>query len=110
MLILSAKARQLIDGAVAHLDPRRQRVWSNWSSAHPVPSGPHDVSHEPPPRDALDVVMAALEAQDAQLRQRLSDPNISEDDVSDLDNDLSHLRAVCRAIQSYLVEVARASA
>ena len=108
MLIFSAKARQLIDGAITLLDPRRQQVWSTWSSAHPVLTGPHD-AHDPPPREVLDVVIEALEAQDAQMRQRLFDPNVSEDDVSDLDNDLSHLRSVWRAIQSHL-EVTRAPA
>jgi hypothetical protein len=101
MLILSAKARQLIDAAVEYLDPQQGQLWLKWSSG----SGGTQGGDVPPPRDALDVALAALEAEEARMQQRRSDPGLSDEEVSDLDNDLSHLRAVKRLIQSHLQPV-----
>lgn len=112
MLIFSAKARQLIDSAVTLLGPSQQQVWLMWSSQYPRVRGPLDAADDrqgPTPSDVVDVVLAALEAQDAQMRRRLSAPGLSDDDVSDLDNDLTHLRAVERAIYEH-IRPSRASA
>jgi hypothetical protein len=97
MLLFTAKTRGLIDRAVSALPEQRRRVWTMWAEEHPnvrVPDGPVDDGSPPPPRDVVFVVIAALEEFGATKRRRLAARDVSEDEISDLENDLTYIGAV----------------
>jgi len=102
MLIFSAKSRQVIDTAVAGLADQSQRdVWLAWSRAHPRVrrvNDPLDDGQGQLPPDVIDTVLAALEGLSSRMRLRRAEPGLSEDDHSDLDNDLSTIRSVEEAL------------
>lgn len=101
MLLLSESARQLIDAAVENLgDPARKQVWTAWANAHPRrrrAGDPWDDGDAPLPRDVVAVVLLALSEMGRRTRSRLDDPS-SEDAISDIDNDLSHIKAIARLL------------
>ena len=105
MLIFSPKARQLVDEAVMLLDQSQRRAWLAWSSEHDVSRGAGDQRDNGKgalPPEVVNAVLTALEAKKDRLRQRLRTPNLSEDEISDLDNDLTHVRSVERAVYENL--------
>ena len=105
MLIFSANARQLIDNAVASLDEPRQKAWRTWIAQQPVrrsAGDPLDDERGPLPAEIVNIVLSALEAMRDNLRRQLSAPGLSEDDISDLDNDVSHISSVERAVYQSL--------
>jgi len=90
---------------VTFLDASQQQVWAAWSAEHPDmrgPGQPADDKQGPLQSEVVDVVLAALEAHRTQMEGLRRDPTLSEDDVSDLDNDISHVRAVERAVYASL--------
>jgi hypothetical protein len=101
MTVFSAKARQLIDDAVALLPSPQTRAWTTWAAAHPE-ARQADTARREVPHDLAPIVLAALAAKAAQLRQLIDQPGMSEDAISDLDNDLSHLRAVEKGVKASL--------
>ena len=103
MYLLSAKTRDLIDAAVSALpDAEQRQIWREWVERHPrkrVPGGPARDDEAPlPPQVALVALTALREVENAKRSRRSSDET-SEDELSDLDNDLSYIGAVTRLIQ-----------
>jgi hypothetical protein len=95
MLLFTAKARGLIDGAVLALpDAGRRQIWAAWSKDHPrikVPDGPVDDGGPPPPRDVVFVALEALEELGATKRHQLNAGDISDDEASDIEMDLTYI-------------------
>lgn len=101
MLILSAGARRLINDAASLLPAGARQVWQAWADGHPQvrrAGDPSDDSKGALPKDVAGVILAALEAQRERMRLLRGRPGISEDEVSDLDNDISHIGSVERAV------------
>lgn len=102
MLNLSPLARQLIDEGVAALpNPQHRRVWTNWTREHPKarrPDDPLDDGRGPFPHEILNIILAALEHVSTKLLSQRARPALSEDEIADLDNDLSYVRSVERAV------------
>ena len=102
MLIFSPTARQLIDEAVAELPSEALRaIWTSWTREHPAVRQIGtwaDDGRGPFPREVLNIVFAALEGMSARLRLQRAEPTVSEDEIADLENDLSRIRSVERAL------------
>jgi hypothetical protein len=103
MLLFSAKTRQLINVAVDALpDPTQRQVWRTWAQEHPSirrPEGPTDDDGPPLPRDVCLVAVSALEALENNKRHRQNSTDMTEDELSDLDHDLSYIRAVTQLLR-----------
>jgi hypothetical protein len=103
MLILSAKARRVIDAAVEwYCNVPQQEKWGAWSVAHPTPIG-YGVMVETPdptsiPTDVADIILAALEDDLIDLDRMRQAGCTSEDDVCDLDNDITYRNLIKRNI------------
>lgn len=101
MLLLSEGARQVIDAAVQELgDAAQQKTWQNWARAHPRTrrdGDPWDDGGPPLPRDVVGVMLLALDEMAQRMRSRLDEP-ATEDEISDLDNDLSYIKAIARLL------------
>jgi hypothetical protein len=106
MLIFSAKARQVVDGAVAALsDPSQQSIWQGWAEQHPRvrrPGDPIDDGSGPLPNDVTGVILVALERVVSDLHQQRLRGEFPEDEVYVLDNDLSLVKSVERAVYQNL--------
>jgi hypothetical protein len=98
MLLLSAKARRFIDAAVNDLpDPEQREAWWAWARANPdvrTPDGPTDDRGEPIPVGIVAVALAALSRKVVRLRQRLGVALLDEDEISDVENDLTFIDTV----------------
>lgn len=100
MAVFSPKARQLIDAAIADTgEPRYGEIWRSWVIANRDVRQPGDkwegaITGVPP-----DVVIAAVYALEEMARRMLrqrENAHLSEDELSDIDNDLSHIKSVQR--------------
>jgi len=105
MLLFTAKTRGLIDRAVSELaDPPKQRIWLDWAREHSavrVPEGVSDDSGPPPPVEVVLVALAALELMEAGKRRRLKEGgDLSEDEISDLEQDLTYISGVSRVLHT----------
>jgi hypothetical protein len=104
MLILSAKARRMIDAAVAwYIDVPRQQVWFAWSTMHPT-AGTLDVMVDTPeqtflPKDVVEIILAALDTDILEMEEMRQLAGMSEDSISDLDNDITYCNLIKRNIQ-----------
>jgi len=102
MLLFTAKTRGLIDRAVGDLpDESRKRFWHDWTREHSrlrMPDGPLDDDGPPPPRDVVLTALAALEQLESTKRRRLSAADLTEDETSDLESDLTYISAVVRML------------
>jgi hypothetical protein len=100
MLIFSPKARQLIERAVSNFtDPSRATIWRTWADANPNvrrAGEPWDDGGPPLPDEVVDTALLALDRMENSFIRRKEAVNLSEDEISDLDNDLGHLHAVQR--------------
>ena len=96
--MLSAQSRQLIKTAVDLYGSSSQRVvWYQWANANRQVSTHADRLSAPKvPHAVLAAIMPALEQAWRAMLDRRETPGLSEDDISDLDNDLSHIRSVAR--------------
>jgi hypothetical protein len=102
MLLFTAKTRHLIDVAIQRLpDESHRQLWRAWVQKNPQlrrPDGIVDDGGPSPPRDVLLVMVSALDQLEANERQRMNSPGISEDERSDLENDLTYITAVSRLL------------
>jgi len=102
MLLLSQGARELIDAAVEELrDPDRREIWRAWANAHPGvrrATDPWDDGGLPLPQSVVEVVQSALEEMARRKRSRL-EAATSEDEISDLDNDLSYIKSIAQLLR-----------
>jgi hypothetical protein len=103
MLLFTAKTHGLIDRAVRDLpDESRRRLWRDWAREHSrlkVPGGPVDDDGPPAPRDVVLIALAALEQLEATKRQRLNIGGLTEDEISDLEGDLTYISAVSHMLR-----------
>ena len=105
MLIFSASARHLIDDAVTLLDFAKRRLWLAWSDENPrvrMPGDPLDDGEAPIADELAGIILAGLEAKRKQLEKFHSGQGLSEDEISDIDNDMSFIKAIERAIYDNL--------
>jgi hypothetical protein len=97
MMLLSQGARRLIEVAVDELgDPARKEVWRTWSTANPRvrrAGDPWDDTEAPVPSDVVAIALFALDEMARRKRIRVEIAS-TEDEISELDNDLSHIKAV----------------
>jgi hypothetical protein len=103
MLLFSAKTRRLLDIAVEALpDASRRAVWQGWVKEHPnirLPAGPTHNEEAPLPGAVAEVALSALEIMADRKKSRQQVPDVSEDELSELDNDLSYIGAVTQMIK-----------
>jgi hypothetical protein len=107
MAIFSPSARQLIDRAVAMTaDPRQKRIWLEWVAAHPEmrPAGDDWRSAgKTLPFEVVATAIYALEGMARRVRRDLENPTLSVDQISCLDNDLTHIESV----EKFLIHAAQ---
>lgn len=103
MQLFTWRTRRLIESAVEQLGDERQRqIWLSWSRDNSQlrhPGGSVDDDGGAPPREVLFVMLSALEHLEASKRQRLGTPNLSEDEISDLENDLTYISGLSRDLR-----------
>ena len=60
--------------------------------------------HTPtPPASVLSVMRAALQRLETSKRERLREPGMSEDETSDIENDLTYITALSRDLQQMAI-------
>jgi hypothetical protein len=103
MLLFTLKTRRLIDSAVQRLpDDARRQLWETWVKENPQlrrPGGITDDGGPPPPRDVVLVMQSALMDLEAAKRREMNAPHLSEDEISDLESDLTYIVAVSQLLQ-----------
>jgi len=98
MAIFSPKAKRLIDAAVADIgDEEQKAVWFTWASANASLRGP-GLSWQGTagtlPVEVATIALYALENMIKWKRARREMKDLSEDELSALDNDISHAKSV----------------
>ena len=88
-MILIGKARRFVAEAVAALPPREQEAWRAFDQ-----SERRDL-----PRDVAEIALRALEAAEHQMMDRIERPT-SENEYSDLVNDLCFVQAIADDLRS----------
>ena len=103
MLLFSAKSRQLVDNAVNALpDDYRRGVWRTWAREHPLvrqPGRPLDDGGPPLPGNVADAALSALRHMADAKRNRRTASDLSEDELADLESDLTYIAAVAKQIE-----------
>ncbi len=98
MAVFSPKAKQLISAAMAGVSEREyQEIWWSWVSTHPDvrhPGEPWQNATAGLPYKVAVAAVYALEEMARRLRREREKANLTEDQASDLDNDLSHIESV----------------
>ena len=104
MAVFSPNAKQLISAAIADVSqPEYKQTWWAWVHAHPDVRGPGDRWQNATAGLPVEVIIAALwalEEMARRLRWRREWASASEDELSELDNDLSRIKSV----QKFLVQ------
>ena len=95
MTKLSPKATRFVDFAMRDMDHQSKAVWEGI-----------DPKRDLPP-EAVKVVLSALDHFERFLRVRLASPRLSEDEASDLSNDLGFICATEQELSKALGEVNR---
>ncbi len=104
MYLLSAQAREMIDEAVNALaDPSQRQLWHRWAEQHPRVLHPGGAARDDEPPMSAEVALVVLtalrEMETTRRNNRSASVEISEDDLSDLDNEITYIGAVTRLIQ-----------
>jgi hypothetical protein len=103
MLLFTWKTRHLLDAAVQQLPDEHQRqLWQGWAKDNPQLRRPGGIisDQEPsPPREVLSVMLVALQRLEMAKRARLSAPSLSEDEASDLEDDLTYITALSQDLR-----------
>jgi len=98
--ILTAKARQLIERGVSEAgDYHHRKVWHSWAQANPDVRGPGQPWEKAAGRLPTEVIATALYVLEyiaRGKRQKLERGHLSEDEISDLDNDLTYIKSLER--------------
>ena len=106
MVAFSPSALRLLDAAVAqYTDTNRTERWTAWKDKHPEvrrrPGARWNTWEDPAlPSDIVETALLALDRMATELRNardRAQSQRL-EDEVSDLDNELSHIRSIERFI------------
>jgi hypothetical protein len=94
MTFLTPKARNLVDLAIRQTEnAEHARIWRIWSADHPV-SLSHDRNFPELTPEAARVVLEALRHFSTLAEAKIQSGHLEEDDLSDLDNDLSFAKAI----------------
>jgi len=103
MLLFTWKTRHLLDSAVQQLpDEELRQIWIAWAKDNPQLRRPGGImmDHTPTlPATVLSVIRTALQQLETVKRERLHAPSVSEDEISDLENDLTYISALSRDLQ-----------
>jgi hypothetical protein len=103
MYLLSTQARELIEEAVNALpDAERRELWHKWANQNRrvrLPDGPVRDDEPPMPENVALVALSALKEMEDSKRNLRASREISEDELSDLDNDLTYIRSLTRLLQ-----------
>lgn len=105
MIILTLKERQLIDNAVFNLGTSREiSIWREWKLAHQTvrsgPSDPVDDGLGDMPRNFQRSMTAALRRSAKALSTKIHSAELSDDDATDLCNDLVEIGSTIEVIQA----------
>jgi hypothetical protein len=102
MAILTAKARQFIEWGIDDAaDFHQRKIWHTWAQANPDARGPGEAWQDAMgklPEDVVATALYVLEHIARRKRQQLEWQNLSEDEVADIDNDLSYIQSLERFI------------
>lgn len=105
MLIFAAKTRQIIDYAVANYGAAQDRdIWDKWIKHDPRICRAGEAWYDEKPELPREVVAAALNALDGMRRRKRDQretPGLTEDQISDLDNELSLIRSAERFLTEW---------
>jgi hypothetical protein len=103
MLLFTAKTRKLLDMAIQQLpDARQHQLWLGWANKNPQLRRPGGITADdqpPPPPEILTIMLTALGRLEISKRTRLNLPNISDDEISDIENDLTYIVAVSQDLR-----------
>jgi len=104
--VFSSKARQLIDEAIQEItNPAQTECWLSWSAANPA-ARQYDSAWQHAakslPFEVATAAIGALEVLVGKWKASIKSGTLTEDEVCDLDNDISHARSV----EKFLVHVA----
>ena len=106
MLILTFKARRLIDRAVNAYGSEHQReVWRAFVRARPDvrrgPADPYEDGAGAFPPEAAEVARSVLNQMFAAMQRRAQDASLTEDEIADFGNDLAFVRSVLRTLNRH---------
>jgi hypothetical protein len=102
MVTLAPRALRLLDAAIEQLgDDHRTGKWAAWRKSHrEIARSPgerwDDFGQSAFPADIVETALLALGCWAGGLRERRGRFGLSEDEVSDLDNQLSYVQSVER--------------
>jgi hypothetical protein len=99
MLIFTVGERQLINRAInAYGNDSQRAIWKSWANSHPRvrrgPAEPWDDGTGPIPAELADAARSALNQMFIAMTARATSAKLSEDEIADLNNDLSEIRSV----------------
>jgi hypothetical protein len=105
MIILTLKERRIIDAAVNEFGSDRQRhLWRDWKRHHPeVRNGPFDPADDGVgtlPQNVIDATISALDQLRRSIRTQIDSHTMSEDEASDLCNDMAEINSVEQVIRA----------
>jgi hypothetical protein len=103
MGILTAKARQIIEYGLDEIgDFEQRKTWNAWAQAHPAPRGPETPwqkrADQRLPIEVVKVAIYMLEYAAQRKRRALKYSARSEDDVAEIENDLTYIRTVADGV------------
>ena len=103
MIIFTLKARRLITRAVDTYGNDHQReTWRSWAAAHPDmrrgPADPYEDGKGSLSSEVAEVARSALNQMFNALQNRLSSQGMSEDEATDLSNDLAYIRSLVETL------------
>lgn len=111
MAILTAKARQMIEWGIDDVaDFHQRKVWHSWAQANPGVRGPGEAWQDvlgKLPEDVVATALYVLEHIARRKRQQLERYDLSEDEISDIDNDLGYIQSLESFILRGIPERAR---
>jgi hypothetical protein len=98
MILLSAKARRLVEQAVSRLpNPRQRSVWEEWSRTHQtIKQWDTKVVEEADvmPEQVAAVAAAALSTLAEGLQTEILSATLDEDEIVQIDNNLAYIRSI----------------
>ena len=113
MVAFSPAALRLLDAAVVRFtDSARRERWSKWEQRHPeIHRRPgvkwDDWGDLALPSDIVEIALLALDRMSTRVQSRLDSGGLTEDEMSELDNELSHIRSVERFLHQAPTKAAR---
>jgi hypothetical protein len=106
MLILTLKARRLIDRAVnAYGNDHQREVWRAFGREHPEvrrgPADPYEDGAGGFPPEAAEIARSVLNQMFNATQQRAQSAGLNEDEVADFSNTLAFIRSTVRTLNKH---------